>query len=134
MGNTCRSPFAEYYAQQHYGQHHRFSSWGLRTMAGSVSSDAAIAAAWQGWQIDLCNHASKPLQAADLNGIDRFLCMTNQIRQILQTEFEVPQSSNLLLAPYDIADPYGGDVETYTRIYRAIAGNIDELFVNFAPF
>ncbi len=130
LGNTCRSPFAQAYAAKFYVSRHVFSSWGLRVVSGSCCSAAALRAAHENYGLSLQLHQAQALSAAHLSQIDKWLCMTEAIAQMLCAEFAVPPDRVLLLSDRDVSDPYGESLDVYKDVYGYIAQHIDRMFGN----
>jgi protein-tyrosine-phosphatase len=127
-GNTCRSPFAEHFAKQYYGnERYHFSSLGLRAEQGRKASNNGIIAA-QSWQIDLSAHTAQPIANNDeVALIDYWVCMTNEIKQVLINEYGISPPKTILLDEQGVADPFGGTLLVYEQCYQIIAQAIKKL-------
>jgi protein-tyrosine-phosphatase len=123
-GNTCRSPFAQYYAAKRYGEAARFASWGLRVREGSAVSEAAKWAAKELGQISLSEHQAQALPQPAPNDVTIWVAMTQEIADTLGVEWQI--SPNIVRV-WDINDPYGGDVSLYKNTYADIARLVDTL-------
>lgn len=123
-GNTCRSPFAQYYAAKRYGEVAHFSSWGLRVREGSAVSEAAKWAAKELGQISLSEHQAQALPQPAPNDVTIWVAMTQEIADILGTEWHISPDA---VRVWDIGDPYGGALDLYKNTYADIAGLVDTL-------
>lgn len=123
-GNTCRSPFAQYYAAKRYTDAARFSSWGLRVREGSAVSEAAKSAAEEFGQISLSEHRSQALPQPAPNDVTIWVAMTQEIADILGAEWQISPD---IVRVWDIGDPYGGDLDLYKNTYADIADLVDTL-------
>jgi protein-tyrosine phosphatase len=137
-GNMCRSPMAEGLARRMLADRIGCSpaelpdhglevaSAGTAAMTGGPASDNAIAAmAERG--IDLTGHQAQAMTVDALQAADYIWVMTHGHRQaVLGRAPEVLGRVNLVdPAGRDVADPIGGDLETY----RACAGQIEAALV-----
>ena len=122
-GNTCRSPMAEgifnvYAAQE--GLNALASSAGLTVTSPQPACDNAVLAAKE-YGADLSAHRARRVDASMIDESDAVLCMTYGHQTVLERMFPQYAEKILCLAQYDIADPYGGDLE----LYRKTAAQID---------
>jgi len=119
-GNTCRSPMAEVLAKVIFAENEldiEVSSAGVFAFDGQAASKNAVQAMLDE-KIDLSAHASCYLSSETLEKASLVLTMTNGH---LQTVLELhPQANAFTLneyanQPYDVSDPYGGDLEVYKQ-------------------
>ena len=127
-GNTCRSPLAAALARKllaermglavdelcDYGQ--EVVSAGVSAFAGGRATPEAVAAA-ERFGASLEGHRSRKLTNELIKSADLIFCMTE--RHVAEVTRRVPSAAArtfLLDAAGDIADPIGGDVETYCQI------------------
>ncbi len=136
-GNTCRSPMAEALFHYRTGDATAWipASAGIFAGTGSPASAHAIEALRE-LQIDIGNHRSQPLTAELVNTSDLIVTMTEGHRiHILQNSPDIENKVCLLKSfetstvPGDIADPFGGSLETYTRIRDEIDQAILDLIL-----
>lgn len=123
-GNTCRSPMAEALFRAHDGQARtgcRASSAGLFVHEGLPASDYAVQAV-QTLGGDLHTHRARPLTEELVEAADYIVCMTAAHLDRLCERFPQAVDKTYTLAPQDVADPFGGDLNTY----RAAAAQIDQ--------
>lgn len=128
-GNTCRSPFAEFYARKHYGNRGHFSSCGLYAKLGGTASHYALLAAQWGWEIDLSLHVTQPVSAVQQD-ITIWVVMTHDIGHTLHTMYGIPLEKIRCISTLGIADPFGNGVLVYQQIYESIASNVADLMGN----
>ena len=123
-GNTCRSPMAAgLFAMRRADM--VISSAGIAAWPGSPATANAIAAAGE-LGADLAGHRSMQATPELLEQADFVVCMAaGHARQI--ADF-VPEEKIRVLGG-GIADPYGGDLETY----RACVRQIDEALSSLLP-
>ncbi len=127
-GNTCRSPLAAALARKllaermglavdelcDYGQ--EVVSAGVSAFAGGRATPEAVAAA-ERFGARLEGHRSRKLTNELIKSADVIFCMTD--RHVAEVTRRVPSAAArtfLLDAAGGIADPIGGDVETYCQI------------------
>lgn len=127
-GNTCRSPmaaglFAEYAAKKGLASLVSVKSAGLAASPGAPACENAVLAAAQ-LGADISSHRSRPLSAADLSGDTRFVCMTAQHAQALQSA-GVPASRVLALS---VSDPFLGDAAVYRRCAQQLSDEMPRVF------
>jgi protein-tyrosine-phosphatase/predicted ATP-grasp superfamily ATP-dependent carboligase len=133
-GNICRSPFAERLLAKMLpaaGNHVVVTSAGNLPVNGRPSPNEAIAAARR-FGVELDTHRSRYASDSLVNESDVILSFDESVSEELQARFAalgVPIVGMGLLtddrdAPWEIADPYGEDVEgfgrSYARIERAV--------------
>jgi len=141
-GNTCRSPMAEGFAKallaERIGcepvalrEHHvEILSAGTFGGYGGASENSISAMAKRG--IDIANHRSKALTAADVNNADLVVVMTSGHRSaVLDLAPQAADCVVRLVAHEDIFDPIGGTPEDYERcaqlIERGVRARLQEI-------
>lgn len=127
FGNICRSPFAEVYAGAKY-QDFEFSSFGFFQPENRLSPTHAVECAKE-FGVDLETHRSKVLTEKEVANLDFLFVMDEQNFADFQNAFPGYLSKLFYLnAAKEIEDPYNKGKETFSRIYREIAAEIDTLF------
>jgi protein-tyrosine-phosphatase len=144
-GNTCRSPMAEAIARaeiERRGWHHvDVRSAGTGAVPGTgASGEAVIVARERG--IDLSLHAAQPLSAELIEWADLVLAM-GPSHMLALVDMGAAEKAAFVTdfteeAPgRAIADPFGGDQESYRETYlqleHAVAGLLDRLEPILAP-
>lgn len=113
-GNTCRSPMAEGLFKKFLADNGiggiDVKSAGAAAYAGGAPSKNAVAAAAEAGA-DISSHRSAPLTRGDMESADLIVAMSNNIGRAL-TGVGLDEGKLLIL---DVADPYGGDLDTYRR-------------------
>jgi protein-tyrosine-phosphatase/predicted ATP-grasp superfamily ATP-dependent carboligase len=130
-GNICRSPFAEYYARTRLPDL-EISSVGLLLTSGRAAPAAAMEGA-RAWNIDLSQHRSRTLTAADLNGwdvvfvfdLEHFRTVTRLARKHKTNQKIFFLGSLDSREHLEIADPSGKDARAFEATYDRIARLID---------
>ena len=133
-GNTCRSPMAAGLATRLLaerfdcdpGQLPRLGqevlSAGVFAAGGTPASSRAVEAA-AGRGADIEKHRSRRLTNELINAADLILCMTRQhVEDVTAAVPDAAGKTSLLDVAGDIADPIGGDADTYERT----AGRIEK--------
>lgn len=132
-GNTCRSPMAEGLFRARGGEEQtglRAASAGLFTQDGLPASDNAVKAAAE-LGADLAGHRARMLNGEIVQKAKYLVCMTGAHYDTVRAQY--PESADKLftLLPEDVADPFGGDLETYRRaaaqIDRGVRAVIERL-------
>lgn len=123
-GNTCRSPMAEYLFKEKadkLGLPIEVSSAGLCAFPGDTANENAIGAmALKG--IDISLHRARRLTYYEASQSDIIVCMSESHKAAL-SEF----SEKCIVPPGEISDPYGGDIEVYTKCLEQLEKFIDDL-------
>lgn len=121
-GNTCRSPMAEYLYQKMTGK--EASSAGLSAKAGEAASENAVLVMRQRG-IDLSSHRARQVDVPMLEKADLVLTMTKGHKAMLC--YAAPSYAPKIMTLYewigksgDVADPYGGSVDTYEACAKEI--------------
>lgn len=127
-GNTCRSPMAEAYALSIMPKHN-FSSRGIMAYDGmpmSANAEAALTTL----NIPHGEHFSKSITKEDIEKADLILTMSSSHKRALEGfgEGKIFTLKEYALGERgDIADPFGGDEQTYINCLEEIIGCIDSL-------
>ena len=125
MGNICRSPFAQYYAQTILPKTVKILSCGYDTYDDRSSPHEAIAAAKK-FGIDLTNHRSKVINKNLIENAQAIFVFDEKTRHIVLSRFPFSKKKvhrlGLLVGKKQpiIADPYGGNLKTFIETYQDI--------------
>lgn len=130
-GNTCRSPMAEGLFKKIIEDKKisgiNCSSAGLFAMTGDEVALNAVRAL-ERFSCDISAHRARRITAYILDETDKFVCMTKEHAASLS--LYVP-SDKIIVLGGGIADPYGGNLETYlacaNTIKNALAEQLDEI-------
>jgi len=138
-GNTCRSPMAEGLSKvllakalevspddlQRLG--YTLCSAGTSTTNGRPASQHAVSAAGER-DADVATHRSRPVTAELLRESDMIYCLTrSHLRRVRGMASEITSRSELLDPDGgDIADPIGGDLDTYRKCLVKIEKCLDK--------
>jgi len=132
-GNTCRSPMAAalYNARYTDGETKAFSA-GLAADGSGISRYAMLALLGAGVRSvegnDYLSHVSHTVSEEDMVRADLVIGITG--RHALQLMMTYPAYAGKITAlPVDIADPYGGDAEVYTRCLEQIDRALAQMFL-----
>ena len=138
-GNTCRSPMAEVIFNSLAAQHGldwRAESAGVAAVGERPASPNAIQAVAE-IGLDLNSHRTRFLPAIDLNAYSLFVGLTEEHADILRSIgipaelvrvlYRAPNVDDIYDLRMDIADPYGGDLNTYRRCRDEIVGAVKVL-------
>lgn len=140
-GNTCRSPMAEGFLKQIAENNNDSSlevvSRGIAANEGCPASKFSIEAAKE-YGVDISKHVSCQLTVDDVNDADLILTVTSEHCVFLKNELKKMAHKIFFVGEYvecdDIADPYGGNLETYQKcasdIYEACKLIYNKLSVN----
>ncbi|MGB0653282.1 MAG: hypothetical protein ACPGQL_08800 [Thermoplasmatota archaeon] len=132
-GNICRSPFAHRYAARAWPDV-TVGGGGTYPQEGRRTPREGQAAARAGWGIDLGDHGSHIVTAAEMAVADHVFVFDAKNVGDLGALFPDDAHKLRLLGPFDpadpdptITDPYGGGVETFHHCYTRTARAIDAL-------
>ena len=131
-GNTCRSPMAQALFNAKNPKPEQFTavSAGLYTCDDLPASENAIQAMAE-MGIDLSHHKSRILTEEIAAQADYIVCMTAVHYDRLIHAFPAYESKIFTIAPHDISDPFGGNLETYRacaqELSQAVAGVLQQL-------
>lgn len=127
-GNTCRSPMAEGLFKKILADKNikniSCSSAGLFAMTGDEVSQNSVKAC-ERFAVDISAHRARRITSYILDETDKFVCMTNEHAASLS--LYVP-SEKIVVLGGGIADPYGGDLETYILCANSIRTALNEQF------
>ena len=123
-GNTCRSPMAQGILKS------KNIAW-LDTESRGICADNSppcgnAVSAMSEIGIDISDHISSQLTAADISWADKILCLSQNHLQILN-DCGI-KGKNISVLAGGIPDPFGGDLETYRACRDKISQAIDSLF------
>lgn len=121
-GNTCRSPMAEAYLDSKNINNLCVKSKGISADGSPVSENSVKAMADIG--IDISGLVSEQLNTTDLIWADKIVCLSLSHKTVLK--MYVSEEKITLLAG-GISDPYGGDLEIYSKCRNEIVNAIDKL-------
>lgn len=133
-GNLCRSPMAtgllrHRLAEAELDDEFEVVSAGTWALTGSPAADySRQVMAERG--ISISEHRARTVSEADVAAADVVLVMEEGHREALLAEFPAARSKVHLMTEvigkrYDIADPYGSDVNQYAYCAAHLAGIID---------
>lgn len=122
-GNTCRSSMAEALAKQILAEQGKdrwqVGSAGTHAQIGEpAAGQAVLVMAEQG--IDLSGHRARQVQPSLLQAADYVFAMTSSQQFYLNELYPEVAEKIYTVAEQDIADPFGGSVESY----RTCAGEL----------
>ena len=123
-GNTCRSPMAEGYLNSKKLDGVVAVSAGICAFGEPISQNSYAVLAEKG--IDMSDHISCPVTEALCNEVDKIICISPSHKEILLSYGVAEEKLSVLGG--GIADPYGGDIETYRKCRDEIFSAIDTLF------
>jgi protein-tyrosine-phosphatase len=131
-GNICRSPFAELYARPRAPAGIKIFSSGSFPTANRPSPEPAVVVAGE-HGIDLTHHRSRVLDEEQASKADIILTFDRQNFEEVRLAYPHLRERVFPLGVLagggesDIADPFGGDVEGFRRVYASIAEAITAL-------
>lgn len=129
--NSCRSPMADLYFNR------------LCRQAGRADLEAASAGIYAGDGFPISRQAAAVMAEYDIDAsgfrsarftpelartFDLLLAMTESHRMAMREIAPSETSKIHLLSEKDIPDPFGGNVECYTRVFEAMKPALDALF------
>jgi protein-tyrosine-phosphatase len=124
-GNTCRSPMAAGIARRVFGASHSILSAGAETTTGRPAARYAISTMSE-MGVDVAKHSSRTLEDVDLTSFDLVVVFRPSAAQCMA----FPPS--LYVQYLDVADPYGGTIDTYRTAARSIERAVRRLYVDDA--
>lgn len=131
-GNTCRSPMAEGLFRALDGENRtglHASSAGLFVHEGLPASEYAVQAAGE-LGADLSGHRARQLTPELVRQAQYLVCMTAAHYDRLVQAMPWAQDKVFTLAPDDVADPFGGTLETYRACAAQLADDVRTLIGN----
>lgn len=114
LGNSCRSPMAEAIATHIASDIMEAASAGLSPL-GRVQSLTKRTLVKNGYPAD--GLESKPIQDADLGAADIIINMTGHPALVVFQDASKVED-------WVVEDPYGGDAETYQRVFEDIENRV----------
>lgn len=134
-GNTCRSPMAEavynYYAKK-YNVNTKACSAGIAASGMPMSSHARTALIEEGYIDESYEHVSRQVNEEMCMSADSVVGMTEAHAMRLLMSFPIC-ATKIRALERDIADPFGGYLETYRESLREIASAVkSEFFGEFS--
>ena len=127
-GNTCRSPIAEGLFNKQAKEKEidwRAVSCGLSASIGQPASKNAVLVLKE-YGIDLSGHRSSQVNEQMLQNVDMILCATRRHMDLLAASFPSMKYKMAVLGE-EIPDPYGGEIEIYSKTAEIIQKAIDNL-------
>lgn len=131
-GNTCRSPMAEGLFRALDGQERTgltAQSAGLFAHEGLPASENAVKAAAE-LGADLSAHHARQLTPEIAKEAKYLVCMTAAHYDRLVEALPWAEDKVFTLAPEDVSDPFGGDLETYRACAAQLKQAVDNLIAN----
>lgn len=120
-GNTCRSPMAEGYLKSKKKAGYEIISRGLSADGSPAAANSVNVMLEKG--IDITAHTSRQMTYSDTEGADAIVCMSTSHADLL----EALGIDKLKIYVLGIADPFGGDINTYRVCRDEIFEAVDEL-------
>ncbi|MCG0275761.1 MAG: low molecular weight protein arginine phosphatase [Thermosediminibacteraceae bacterium] len=138
-GNTCRSSMAEGLFKKilkDRGMEGKIQvdSCGIAAVAGMPASPQALKV-MEDHGVDLSAHRAKPL-SEELLKADLILTMTKSHKDYIVNKFPYTKGRVFVLSEFtddkgdeggDIADPYGGDEETYRQVAEILKEKLEKV-------
>lgn len=132
VGNTCRSPLAEYIAKEYFKNYpeYKFSSAGLKAEGVKISDNSETVLVEAG--LNGSDHISKKINRELLEDNHLVLTMTEKNKQDLLYMYPEYTSKVQTFAEFigeqaDISDPYGMDLLEYQKVAEQIKRYMDKL-------
>ena len=122
-----------------FNQHAAGGGWqarsaGIAAVPDQPSSEHAVQAMAELYQIKLDGHRSSLIEPSDLDQSSWILTMTTQQRDLLRMQFQQLQERIYTINEFageperDIVDPYGHDLACYQTTVMQIASLIDKIW------
>lgn len=121
-GNTCRSPMAEAYLNSKNIENLAVKSKGISADGSPVSENSVKAMAEIG--IDIKGLVSEQLNTTDLIWADKIICLSLSHKTVLKMYVN---EEKITVLSGGISDPFGGDLEIYSKCRDEIVNAIDKL-------
>jgi protein-tyrosine phosphatase len=122
--NICRSPMAEVLLREKLAARRDAAEWRVESAgtwaANGIPASANGATVMRERGLDLTSHQSQQVSEELMAAADVVLTMTGGHAEALQADFllhagKVHRLAEMAGLAYNVADPYGGDVEDYRR-------------------
>lgn len=137
-GNICRSAMAEYIMkkkiyEKKLSDKFLICSAGIDAYGGESPTYEAITVMKNEYGIDLSNHRATAIRESDIENMDLILCMTSSHKNTLNLIYPNLKEKIFLIKEYvglegNVADPYGGTINTYSNCARELNDYIDLIF------
>ena len=127
-GNTCRSPIAEGIFNKQAkekGIDWRAASCGLSAAGGQPAARNAVLVLNE-YGIDLSGHRSRQVNEQMLQSVDMIFCVTRRHMDLLAATYPDMKYKMAVLSE-EIPDPYGGDIEIYSKTAEIMQKAIESL-------
>lgn len=130
-GNTCRSPMAAGLMNKIAAENDMdiyAESAGIFAVENDPVSENAVSALLE-YGVDISEHTAQPITEDLLIQSDLILTMTEAHKQVLENYAagKVFTLAEYAGTPYDIPDPYGGDLEEYKETASDIYDALTEI-------
>lgn len=135
-GNTCRSPMAEGLLRKRLAERGRddfqVGSAGIGAAEAYPAADGAYLVALEGG-VDLSEHRSRRLTSEMIDSAEIVLAMSREHKAVVEAMH--PGGNVRLLGDFagrsrgnvEVADPYGGDLETYREAWDELSALVENL-------
>ncbi|WAA09653.1 low molecular weight protein arginine phosphatase [Fervidibacillus albus] len=135
-GNTCRSPMAAALLQDKDVDGLAVNSAGIFAMEGADASPLAKQVLNEN---DIkYDHSSTLLTEKEVDWADVILTMTKSHKDLINSRFGKTIGKTFTLKEFvdegekDVADPFGGNIDTYRQTFQELAELIEKLVEKFA--
>lgn len=122
IGNICRSPMAAGLAQKMLQGHAQVESAGIAPFGNSAAEGTLHVLQQEG--IDLSEHNPRDVTELSHRDYDCIVALDPLVYRYLNENCRVPR---IKLIAWDIDDPYGQDIDAYTRCLESIRSHIEDL-------
>ncbi len=131
-GNTCRSVMAETLFNE-FNKDERIScsSEGLSIVENSVASKYTASILMEKYSVNVSNRNAVQVNYDTLKNADLILTMTYAIKYVLGDKYPEFKDKIFTLKEYlgekvnpNISDPFGGDIDDYTKVHDEIENYI----------
>lgn len=122
IGNICRSPMAAGLAQKMLEGQVQAESAGIAPFGGSAANEVIRMMRLEG--VDLSGHRPRHVASVSLGDFDCVVSMDPYVHGYLE---EPCREAGSKLISWDIDDPYGQDIDAYTRSLGAIRSHVKDL-------
>lgn len=122
VGNICRSPMAAGLAQKMLQGHAQVESAGIAPFGDSAADGTLRVLQQEG--IDLSEHNPRDVTELSHRDYDCIVALDPLVYRYLNENCRVPR---IKLIAWDIDDPYGQDIDAYTRCLESVRSHIEDL-------